>query len=101
MARVTIEMGRTSLMGLNTNWGGQKVTVSANHVVIWEGRTGDTAVLNLEGPTNLKIDYHVSVTNYPGHCTAQIDPAMGLHYQVKASMGAIGWNQKLQLKLAA
>lgn len=64
--------------------GDQKVSISSNGKVIWEGRAGDVAELSFVQPTDIDIQYHMSVWRNGGKCSGIIDPARSKTYIVFA-----------------
>lgn len=68
------------------NWP-QKVVISSNESVLWEGNAGQTAEFFLKKPTSVHIKYHLGMEGYPMECDALIDPSKGKRYQIQISPG--------------
>lgn len=79
--------------GLNGN---QKVSISSNDKVLWEGNSGEVAELFFEGPTNVKIKYHLSLMHYGGECSGIIDPKKSKKYNVLSRQGIFSTKLVLQ-----
>lgn len=67
--------------------GDQKVSISSNGKVIWQGRAGDVAELSFVQPTSIDIQYHMNAWRYGGKCSGVIDPAQSKTYIVSAIHG--------------
>ncbi|MBD5083707.1 MAG: hydrogenase maturation nickel metallochaperone HypA [Clostridiales bacterium] len=64
--------------------GDQKVSISSNGKVIWQGRAGDVAELSFVQPTNIDIKYHMSVWRGGAKGSGVIDPAQRKTYIIFA-----------------
>lgn len=65
----------------------QKVTLSGNGRVLWEGHTGEIAEVYFDRPTYVHIKYHTGMTTWGAECTGEIDPSKGKKYAIQAMRG--------------
>ncbi|MBD5117739.1 MAG: hydrogenase maturation nickel metallochaperone HypA [Clostridiales bacterium] len=76
--------------------GDQKVSISSNGKVIWEGRAGDVAELSFVQPTSIDIQYHMNFWRLGAKCSGVIDPARCKTYIIFALNGVL--TIKLELR---
>ncbi len=79
--------------GLNGN---QKVSLSSNYKILWEGNAGEVAELFFEGPTNVTIKYHLNLMHFGGECSGIIDPQKSKKYNVSVRTGILSTKLVLQ-----
>ena len=79
--------------GLNGN---QKVSILSDFGVLWEGNAGDIAEIYFKVPTNITVQYHLSLMHYGGVCSGIIDPAKSKKYCVSARQGFMSTKLVLQ-----
>ena len=81
---VQIRLSQVQILGLS---GKQEASILLNGTTIWKGNTGEVAEIEIAGPTQIEIKYHMSLSHYGGKCIGMIDPARSVRYCVKASKG--------------
>ncbi len=67
--------------------GDQKVTILSGSRELWTGNAGTIALLQIDRPTEITVQYHLSMAHYGGNCTTLIDPAKNRKYVVEATTG--------------
>ena len=76
--------------------GNQKVSITSNDNVLWEGNVGDVAELSFDAPTNITVQYHLSLMHYGGECSGIVDPSKSKKYSVSARQGFMSTKLVLQ-----
>lgn len=76
--------------------GNQRVSISSNGGVLWEGTSGEVAELFFNGETYVTIKYHMSLMHYGGECQGIINPAKSRKYSVSARQGIMSTKLVLQ-----
>ena len=65
----------------------QKVSISMDGSIIWEGNTGEIAEIEIDKPTYIQIQYHTTMSAWGAKCKGMIDPSKGAKYAVQAMHG--------------
>ena len=76
--------------------GGQGASIMADGKTVWSGRTGQIATLQLDGPTNVLIQYQMGVFDNAGSCEGVIDPQKSKTWQVISRPGFVTLKLLLQ-----
>lgn len=76
--------------------GNQKVSIISDKGTLWEGNVGEIAEIQFDEPTNITVQYHLSLMHYGGECSGVIDPAKSKKYCVSARQGFMSTKLVLQ-----
>lgn len=76
--------------------GNQRVSIFSNDKNLWEGNVGEIAEIHFDKPTNITVQYHLSLMHYGGECSGMIDPAKSKKYCVTARQGIMSTKLVLQ-----
>ena len=60
----------------------QKVDITIGTKIVWQGHSGDIALLTIDKPTEIKIKYHTNAAYLGGSCSGIIDPKKNQKYNV-------------------
>lgn len=83
----TVKIRMSPVMAADGINGHQKASIKYGGDTLWEGETGEVAELTLKEPTEISINYHMSLMHYGGECSVTVDPAKSPRYNVSARQG--------------
>jgi hypothetical protein len=76
--------------------GNQKASIFIGNKCVWEGNTGEVAEIYFEKPTEITVEYHLSLMHYGGECSGIIDPSKSRKYNVSTRQGIMSSKLVLQ-----
>lgn len=77
-----INLSSVQIFLCKSSMGEQKVTISSPNGVLWQGKSGSTANLNLNYTTTITVKYHQTLMKVGGAFKCIIDPTVTNRYRI-------------------